>query len=372
MARKHPAMWAIGMMSGTSLDGVDAALIKTDGLEVFETGPYITVPFEEKLYNDLHEAVHSRGDIPRVERDLTKMHADVVSRLLKESGFRAKDIGIIGFHGQTIAHRPKEGITWQIGNGAQLAALTKIDVVCDFRRRDVAAGGEGAPLVPIYHAALAKGESLPIAVLNIGGIANVTWVGKSEQGGDSIMDYDIIAMDTGPGNVMLNEWMRLKTGQAFDQDGQHAARGTAQEPLVQTYMNDPYFTVTPPKSLDRNAFSLTPVENLSVENGAATLTAFMARSVAASLAYFPAPPKSWLITGGGRHNRTMMMMLSELLPNVRPVEVVGWNGDALEAQAFGFMAVRSLAALPISLPTTTGASHAVTGGAFYRAGFAGF
>lgn len=369
MAAKFPILWAIGMMSGTSLDGVDAALIKTDGLQVFETGPHITVPFEDELYQELHGAVHGKGDIPKIEHKLTLMHAQVVKQLLAEAGMRYQDIGVIGMHGQTVSHRPAEGITWQIGDGALLAAKTRIDVVCDFRRRDVAAGGQGAPLVPLYHAALAKPLDMPLAVLNIGGLANVTWVGRSEHDAERIMAYDIMAFDTGPGNAMLNDWVRKHTGDAYDRDGEMAAKGRVHDNLVEELLDHPYFKETPPKSLDRNDFHIKDVKNLTAEDGAATLTAFAAQAAAKAAPYFPAPPKSWLVTGGGRHNLTMMRMLSELLPNVKPVETVGWNGDALEAQAFAFLAVRNLRSLPISLPTTTGADRAVTGGALYRAGF---
>lgn len=367
MTEKSPAIWAIGLMSGTSLDGVDAALIKTDGVEVFEIANFISVPFSEELYQDLHEAVHGRGDIPRVERDLTKMHADVVKQLLDDAGRKPKEIGVIGFHGQTISHRPKEGITWQIGNGALLAGLTKIDVVCDFRRRDVAAGGEGAPLVPLYHAALARKQQLPLAVLNIGGISNVTWVGNSEEQGD-MSSLDIFAFDTGPGNAMLNDWIRKRTGEPYDKDGKYAFAGRVFDNVVEDFVSHPYFTRIPPKSLDRNDFNISAMQNLSLEDGAATLTRFAAEAVAKSRPFFPVPPKRWLVTGGGRHNPAIMKALSELLGDVKPVEVVGWNGDAMEAEAFAFLAVRSLKGLPLSLPTTTGAAYAVTGGALYRSG----
>jgi anhydro-N-acetylmuramic acid kinase len=371
MAAKFPAIWAIGLMSGTSLDGVDAALIKTDGVQVLETGAYITMPFEASLSEDLHEAVHMRGDLMKTEHALTHYHAVAVRELLKQADMKAKDVHIIGFHGQTVTHRPKEGITWQMGNGAQLAALTKIDVVCDFRRRDVAAGGQGAPLVPLYHAALAKKLPLPLAVVNIGGIGNVTWVGKSEAMSENIMAYDILAFDTGPGNAMLNDWVRKHTGAAYDKDGELARKGRMFEHMVDEWLEHPYFAATPPKSLDRNDFNISQVNNLSVEDGAATLTEFTARSVAKAQGFFPAMPKTWLVSGGGRHNLAIMQALAKILPHVQPVESVGWNGDALEAQAFGFLAVRSLYNLPLSLPTTTGASHAVTGGAFYRAGYYG-
>lgn len=371
MAAKHPALWAIGMMSGTSLDGVDAALIRTDGSRVLEIGAHVTMPFDETLYSALHDAVHMRGDLMKTERDLTKFHAEAVRELLKLSGMRDKHVDIIGFHGQTVTHRPKEGITWQMGDGALLAALTKIDVVCDFRRRDVAAGGQGAPLVPLYHAALAKTLQLPLAVVNIGGIGNVTWVGKSEEMGESIMAHDILAFDTGPGNAMLNDWVRKHTGAAYDKDGELARKGRAYTNIVEEFMQHPYFAAIPPKSLDRNDFNISQMNNLSAEDGAATLTHFTAQAVAKAVQFFPAPPKRWLVSGGGRHNPAIMDELDKILPQVEPVEAVGWDGDALEAQAFGFLAVRSLYNLPLSLPTTTGASHAVTGGALYRAGFYG-
>lgn len=371
MAAKFPAIWTIGLMSGTSLDGVDAALIKTDGTEVREIGAHITLPFDEELYHTLHEAVHMRGDLMKAERELTLFHAKAVQELLKTAGKSHKDIQLIGFHGQTVTHRPKEGITWQMGNGALLAAETRIDVICDFRRRDVAAGGQGAPLVPLYHAALAKKLPLPLAVVNIGGVGNVTWVGKSEEMSEDIMAYDILAFDTGPGNAMLNDWVRKHTGAAYDKDGELARKGRAYENIIEEWLDHPYFKATPPKSLDRNDFNITQVNNLNTEDGAATLTAFTAQSVAKAVKFFPAPPKRWLVSGGGRHNATMMDELAKLLPNVEPVEAVGWDGDALEAQAFGFLAARSFYGMPLSLPTTTGASHAVTGGALYRAGYYG-
>lgn len=371
MAAKYPSVWAIGLMSGTSLDGVDAALIRTNGVEVFEIGPHVTMPFDDALFGQLHEAVHMRGDLMKVERDLTRFHAEAVKELLKHAGMREKDVHIIGFHGQTVTHRPKEGITWQMGNGALLAALTRIDVVNDFRRRDVAAGGQGAPLVPLYHAALSKNLQLPLAVVNIGGIGNVTWVGRSEAMGENILSYDILAFDTGPGNAMLNDWVRKHTGAAYDKDGELARKGRAYGNIVEDFLRHPYFSAIPPKSLDRNDFNITQVNNLSLEDGAATLTHFTARAIAMAVPFCPAPPKRWLVSGGGRHNPAIMDELSAILPNVEPVEAVGWDGDALEAQAFGFLAVRALHHLPLSLPTTTGASHAVTGGALHRAGYYG-
>lgn len=359
--------WALGLMSGTSLDGVDSALIRTDGNEIHEIGAWLTLPFEDKLQARIREAVYMRGDIAKIERDITLAHVDAVKALLKMSGIKPQDVRVIGFHGQTIAHRPAEGITWQIGDGALLAEKTGIDVVCNFRRHDVAAGGQGAPLVPLYHAALVKHMELPVAILNLGGIANVTWVGRSEDTGNDIMALDIMAFDTGTGNVLLNEWVFKHTGNFADVDGKLALAGKVNEQVLKAYLDDKFFSITPPKSLDRNYFTLDALGDVSAEDGAATLTAFVAESVALARLHFPVPAKRWYITGGGRHNPAVMQAIAARVKNVKPVETLGWYGDALEAQAFAYLAVRSIKKLPLTLPTTTGAVRAVTGGAFYAA-----
>ena len=355
---KEKMVWALGLMSGTSLDGIDAALIKTDGQTVGEMGPWLTIPYDEEIRIRLRDAVREQGDIPALEKELTERHAVAVHALLQSAGLSASDIGVIGFHGQTIAHRPHQGITRQIGDGALLAKLTGINVVNDFRSPDVAAGGQGAPLVPLFHAALAKDLELPVAVLNIGGVANVTWIGK---GGE------LLAFDTGPGNALINDWVHQKIGADCDMDGTWAKSGSVAQYVVFAMLRDAFFDKMPPKSLDRNHFKLAPITYMSLEDGAATLTEFTAASVMEASGYFPEPVKQWLVCGGGRHNPAIMGALQQKLENVKPVDVLGWQGDALEAQAFGFLAMRSLAGLPISLPTTTGARHPVTGGTLHRA-----
>lgn len=367
MRKEEASVWALGLMSGTSLDGIDAALIKTDGEYVYEFGEYLTQPFDDKSKVMLREAVYGRGDMLLAEHQITMMHADAVKALLLKANMNKRDVSVIGFHGQTVAHRPQEHLTWQVGDGALLAEKTGIDVVCDFRRRDVAAGGEGAPLVPLYHAALARRMELPVAVLNIGGLANVTWIGRSENSSNEIMDLDILAFDTGPGNVMLNEWALKHTGQDCDMDGKLALAGKADKVTVEKLLEDPYFKKMPPKSLDRNHFAFDAVEHLSKEDGAATLVEFAALAVEKSAAYFPAAAKQWFVSGGGRHNPAVMQALRQRFLQVYPVESLGWIGGALEAQAFGFLAVRSLKKLPLSVPTTTGTIRAVTGGALHRA-----
>ncbi|NBO19794.1 MAG: anhydro-N-acetylmuramic acid kinase [Proteobacteria bacterium] len=367
MRKENEGVWALGLMSGTSLDGIDAALIRTDGEHVQAFGPWLTLKYEEDIKVRLREAVRGRGDMLKAEQEVTLRHAEAVRQLLAQAQMTKKDVHVIGFHGQTVAHRPQEKITWQIGDGALLAEKTGIGVVCDFRRRDVAAGGEGAPLVPLYHAALARQMELPIAVLNIGGIANVTWIGRSESHSNDLLDFDIIAFDTGPGNAMLNDWALKATGVDCDVDGKLAAAGKVDAGAVEMLLANSFFSRTPPKSLDRNHFSIDALEGLSREDGAATLTEFMAASVAHGTRYFPAPARQWFITGGGRHNPALMRALRARLPQVHSVETLGWTGDALEAQAFAFLAVRSLKGLALSLPTTTGAIRAVTGGAYHRA-----
>lgn len=359
--------WALGLMSGTSLDGVDAALIRTDGNEIIEIGQWLTVPYEAALRARIRDAVYMRADTAKIAQEITLAHVEAVRALLKKANMRAQHVRVIGFHGQTVAHRPQEGITWQIGNGALLAEKTGIDVVCDFRSRDVAAGGQGAPLVPLFHAALVKHMELPVVVLNLGGIANITWVGRSENTGENLLALDIMAFDTGPGNVLLNEWALKQHGDDIDRDGKLALAGVPDEEIVREYLSDAFFQQHPPKSLDRNYFTLDRVEKLSKENGAATLTSFTAAAIQAAQNYFPAPARHWYVSGGGRRNPALMQSITERLTHVKPVETLGWYGDAIEAQAFAFLAMRSIKRLPLTLPTTTGTNRAVTGGAFYAA-----
>jgi anhydro-N-acetylmuramic acid kinase len=354
---------AIGLMSGTSLDGVDAALIETDGVGQVVCGPALTVPYEKALRERLRRALGGRNPVKAIERSLTVAHAEAVQALLAKAGRKPAEIDMVGFHGQTIVHRPADGVTWQIGDGALLAAKTGIDVVADFRSADVAAGGEGAPLVPVFHRALAEKLERPLAVLNIGGVANVTWIGPGSRDGG-----DLLAFDTGPGNALIDDWMLAHAGRSHDEGGATAAKGRVDKDLLARLMSHDYFGRRPPKSLDRNAFDPAPIEKLSIEDGAATLTRFTAETVAAARRHFPAPVRAWIVTGGGRRNPTLMKALTEAMDGtpVRAAEEVGWDGDALEAQAFGYLAVRSRCGLPLSLPSTTGVRQPTTGGKFFH------
>jgi anhydro-N-acetylmuramic acid kinase len=353
----------IGLMSGTSLDGIDAAFIETDGEAKVATGPWLTRPYERSLRDALRAVLGGKGaaaDIAAVEQRLTEAHAEVVKLLIDRHQLGASDL--LGFHGHTILHEPQQRRTWQIGDGALLAQLTGIDVVADFRTADVAAGGEGAPLVPLYHAALAETLEKPLAVLNIGGVANVTWIGPSENGRAD----EILAFDTGPGNAPIDDWLLNTTGQAYDTDGGLAAQGKVDEALVQRFLAHPYFARRPPKSLDRDEFAGFRPDGLSPADGAATLSAMTAAAVAGAAAHFPAPARRWLVTGGGRHNPTLMTLLAKALgAALAPVEAVGWEGDALEAQAFAYLAVRSRRNLPLTMPGTTGVTSPLTGGRYF-------
>ena len=356
-------VWALGMMSGTSLDGADAALIETDGVSVAATGPWRTAPYPADLRARLRAVIEGRGERGAAERALTAFHADLAEALLAGAGRRREEIALVGFPGHTVRHEPEAGRTDQIGDGAALARRLGIDVVNDFRSNDVAAGGQGAPLVPLFHAALARrsGLATPLAVLNLGGVANVTWIGGPA-------DEDLLAFDTGPGCALIDDWVLRKTGAALDRDGRLAHSGTVDRAALEALIAHPYFDALPPKSLDRNAFDPAPVSGLPAEDGAATLVAFTAEAVGLARAHLPAPPLRWLVTGGGRHNPALMAALAKRLgAPCDPVESVGWQGDALEAQAFGFLAVRSRRGLALSLPRTTGVPRPVSGGVYHPA-----
>lgn len=360
---------ALGLMSGTSLDGIDAAILRTDGERVIEFGPNTTVPyyaaFRARLRAILGATPDDGGQLQSVVRDLTVKHASTVRFLLAENEMTASDINLIGFHGHTIWHDPGEGITHQIGDGELLSSLTGISVVDDFRSQDVAAGGQGAPLAPLFHAVLARDLEKPLAIVNLGGIANLTWIGPASSAGG---EERILAFDTGPGNALIDDWTFRLTGKGFDEDGALARAGTADEAVINAIFDHPFFDQPPPKSLDRHTLELAGLDSLSPADGAATLTHFTAAAVARARRFLPAVPRRWLVAGGGRHNGALMEALAAALDApVETVEAVGWNGDVLEAQAFAYLAVCSRYGLPMSLPGTTGVAQPTTGGTFHKA-----
>lgn len=350
-------MLALGLMSGTSLDGVDAALVTTDGERVGRFGQALTRPYGDDTRARLRSVLGGTGPVAEVEAEITRIHAEVVAELLAQAGLAPSQVDVIGFHGHTVLHRPEQRRTWQIGDGALLARLTGIRVVNDFRSADVRAGGQGAPLVPVYHRALAAGLARPLAVLNLGGVGNVTWIGA---------DDSLLAFDTGPGNALIDDWALAHTGRPVDEGGALARAGRADGARVDHFAGHPYFVQVPPKSLDRDDFrshAQALVAGMGAADGAATLTAFTARAVARARDHFPRPAERWLVCGGGRHNPAVMAALAaELTAPIAPVEAVGWDGDALEAQAFAYLAVRSLRGLPLTFPETTGGPQPLSGG----------
>jgi anhydro-N-acetylmuramic acid kinase len=359
----------IGLMSGTSLDGVDAALIETDGENAVRSMSGLTIPYGAETRALLRAALEeARGvaegapvpyAIRDAERQLTEAHAEAVKALLQKTGLGAGAVALLGFHGQTILHRPERHWTWQIGDGALLARLTGIDVVNDFRSADVKAGGQGAPLMPLYHMALARKANLagPQVVVNIGGVAQVIYID-----GDTV-----IAFDTGPGNAPIDDWMHRHSGKPVDQDGAFARGGKIDGAVLDRMLENPFFARKPPKSLDRLDFGMGAVEGLSAEDGAATLSAFTAASLARAREHFPEPGAVWIVRGGGRHNKFLMDQLrTRVNAPVISAEEAGWDGDSLEAEGFAYLAMRSKRGLPLSLPTTTGVQEPMTGGRFHR------
>ena len=361
---------ALGLMSGTSLDGVDVAMIETDGRRVSALGPSGYRPYTEMERSLLRQALYEAADLSdraarpgclrEAERIVTSAHAEAVAAYTAQHRMRFDDIDIVGFHGQTVLHRPDKKLTVQIGDALTLAKTICIPVMYDFRAADVEAGGQGAPFVPVYHRALAQSLEWegPTVVVNIGGVANITYIH-----GDTL-----IACDTGPGNALLDDHMFRTMHLPFDSEGKFAAQGRPDEKWVAQALELPFFSRQPPKSLDRNDFAALKLGEMAPADGAATLTLFTVAAIARIVPLLPRPPKSWVIAGGGASNHTMMRMLRELLAPaaVRAAETLGWASDAIEAQAFGFLAARGLKGLPLSYPATTGVPMPMTGGVIAR------
>ena len=361
LIRHDREKWLLGLMSGTSMDGVDAALIRSDGVQVLEQGLRFFRPFSVVERGEIAACLGVKDRrcpaVRRLESHLTLWHVEAVEQLLTRAQLVPADVSVIGFHGQTLWHNPAAGETVQIGDGALLARETGCPVVYDFRTCDVAQGGEGAPLAPAYHAALARSAGLgAVAFLNIGGVSNLTFVRG---------DDELLACDLGPGNALMDDWAGQCTGDACDWGGRMAQGGTVNEVVLSAAMAHPFFAQALPKSLDRNRFSLDFFTQRLKESAdiMATLAAFTVRAIAVGATRLPAPPSLWYVSGGGRHNPVLMTGLRrELSGAVLPVEAGGWDGDALEAQAFAYLALRSVLGLPLSWPETTGVPAPCQGG----------
>ena len=363
-------VWAIGLMTGTVLDGnIDIAMIRTDGEKVTEFGPYKLAPYPPELpallARTLEEAARWRfeGREPAIfqeaEAALTRAQALAVNEFLRENGFSTRDIAVVGFHGQTVLHIApaggRRGHTRQLGDGPLMAEIVGTNVVYDFRTADVEAGGQGAPLVPIYHRALLEriGGGPETAMLNLGGVGNISWFAGNE----------MVAFDTGPANAPINDWIKRHGRGEFDIDGHIARSGTVDETRLSRLLDHPYFSAPYPKSLDRNSFTADMADGLGLEDGAATLTAFSAAAVGKALDLLPKRPTRLLVCGGGRKNPALMAELGHRAEvEATQVDKFGMRGDAIEAECFAFLAVRSMRGLPISFPETTGAPKPMTGG----------
>ena len=362
---------AIGLMSGTSLDGVDVALIETDGRRVKAFGPTGYRPYTQNERGLLRQALTEAVNLPQrdarpgilreAEHAVTVAHAEAVAAFTAQNRLSREDVDIVGFHGQTVLHRPAQKMTVQIGDATALARAIHIPVMHDFRAADVAAGGQGAPFVPVYHRALAQSleREGPMVVVNIGGVSNITYI----DGADTL-----IACDTGPGNALLDDYMYRTMSQPFDCDGRLASQGVADQAWVARALDHPFFALPPPKSLDRNDFAALALREMRPADGAATLTAFTAAAIARIVPLLPKVPLNWIVVGGGARNLTMVRMLRERLPpaTVEAGDALGWSTDAIEAQAFGFLAARGLKGLPLSYPATTGVPMPMTGGVIAR------
>ncbi|GLR51942.1 anhydro-N-acetylmuramic acid kinase [Shinella yambaruensis] len=362
---------AIGLMSGTSLDGIDVALLRTDGEAVVERGPFLARPYDATFRRRLQGALETAktigkrderpGDLAEIERALTLRHGEAVRAFLEENGLAASDIDVIGFHGQTVLHRPDAGLTVQLGDGGLLARETGIDVVYDMRANDMAHGGQGAPLIPAYHAALAAGLSgatgKAVVFVNIGGISNITFIGA---GGA------IVAYDSGPGNTLIDQWVEAHAGIPYDQGGMIASEGRVDPGLAERYLGHAFFTDPVRRSLDRNDFRPPEGPDASLEDGARTLAHVTAAAILRSARHLPERPKLYVVCGGGRLNRVIMGDLAALAETegaeVVTAEAVGLDGDSMEAEAWAYLAVRSLRGLPLTFPGTTGVTAPVTGG----------
>lgn len=358
---------AIGLMSGTSMDAIDVAYVETDGADHVQPGPARSYPYTAEDRALLRAALKEAamlvpdpakrdarpGALAAAQSMVTIRHAEAVESFLAAE--KLPGVDLIGFHGQTVIHRPAERFTVQIGDGQALARRLGLKVVYDFRGADVADGGQGAPLVPIYHQALARGAGLagPVIVVNIGGVANLTFI----DGGDPI------AFDTGPGNALIDDLMQRRAGMPIDEGGSIAAAGKIDFAVLAELLDHPYFDRAPPKSLDRNMFSAAPVDTLALPDAAATLAAFTAQSIVRGLAHLPNEPTLAILCGGGAHNLALRWDLMQRLPcGLILAEALGWSSDAMEAQAFAYLAVRRLKGLPITFPTTTGIRAPLPGG----------
>lgn len=351
----------IGCMTGTSCDGLDLAYIETNGADTLILGLSKTIPFESDYRNILRKRVGLEAPIHYMDDQLSKIIASFHAYHIKEFIIQNQlTVDAIGFHGQSVWHDPANGLTVQLGDCQQLADLTGIQVVGQFRHNDVKNGGQGAPLVPIYHLALASKLKKPTAFLNIGGVANVTFIGSNQA---------LIAGDTGPGNALIDDWAAKHTGIPQDMHGQYAAQGIVNKPLLNHWLQHSFFRLPYPKSLDRMEFhqALDDCAHLTLEDGAATLTQFTIETIVKGLTMLPEQPNQLVVCGGGCHNLTLMKGLQQQFNNLVGAFEIGYDPDAIEAQLMAYLSARFFKGLPSSFPTTTGVKEPTIAGELFLA-----
>ncbi len=366
---------AIGLMSGTSMDGIDIAVVETDGDAIVRRGPGASYSYEAAFRRRIADALPIAGqmtaraplpdDLRQLETAITERHGQAVERFLRDTGIERTDVDLLGFHGQTVMHRPDFGFTVQLGDGAALARQTGITTVYDMRANDMAHGGQGAPLVPVYHRALAAQlepgmQDQGVAFVNIGGISNATFVFTGE---------DPVALDCGPGNALIDQWVEAKAGIPYDAGGRIAGEGTADQATVGRYMAAEFFSRKGPKSLDRNDFTLAPLGDPDLSDGAATLARVTAISIARSGETLDRMPQTWIIAGGGAKNASIMAELRLALPEcvIITADEAGFSADFMEAECWAYLAVRAERGLPLTFPATTGCREPVSGGVIVSA-----
>ncbi len=354
MTHENKIFHAIGLMSGTSMDGIDLALIKSDGTKIIERKYFEYSAYDSKFRQQLHHIINNKptlSEIKETENLFTILNANMVNEFIKNNHLNRENIDLIAFHGHTIFHDPSKLITWQIGNSHLLAKETGIKVISDFRAKDVSHGGQGAPLVPIYHFHLLSNKSKPIAVLNIGGISNITHL-------QSDCESTIEAFDLCFGNAPLDDIVRERLGIDFDQNGELSKKGIINYQFAEKILAHEIFHKKPPKSFDRNDFAknLIQMKSLETSDYLATLAYIHARAVEINLDFLTNKPKEIFICGGGRKNVGLIEALKKQLKEItiKTAEEINLNGDAIEAEAFAFLGIRSLLNLPISFHKTTG------------------
>lgn len=362
---------ALGLMSGTSADGIDIALIKTNGenqILLKSFGNYsFSKEFTKKMKKNFTKKINKKNlkkKYKELEKEFTNLNYLAIKEFLKKKKINKNNIDVIGFHGQTISHNPQQGYSYQLGDSKRLSNLLKIKVVANFRDNDIKYGGEGAPLTPIFHYYLTKKIKKKICFLNLGGIANITWIDhtKQKKGVEETLAYDV-----GPCCSLLDDWVSFKTNERYDNCGNYAKKGKPNLKIVQTYLKNNFFLQKPPKSLDRSDFSIKILKHLSLHDGSATLSKFIIECLKNSLTFLPSKPDLFIVSGGGRKNNYLMNQIStQIETRVKLSEDFNWNGDSIEAYAFGFLSVRRLLKLPVSFPRTTKVLKPMIGGKIFE------